>query len=83
MKKVKIIVGAIIRFALLVAPGAAMGWWAWSKAPALIAILAAVGVETLFLLVFSFITVAVQARRDLRRKKKASEDDNESSHDEN
>lgn len=36
---------------------------------ALITILAAVGVETLFLFVFSFITVAVQARRDLRCKK--------------
>ena len=69
MKKVKIIVGAILRGALLVAPGVAFGWWAWNKAMALIAILAAVGVETLFLFVFSFITGAVQARRNLRRKK--------------
>ena len=68
MKKVKIIVGAILRCALLLAPGVAFGWWAWCKAPALIAILAAVGVETLFLFVFSFISVAAQARRDLRRK---------------
>ena len=67
MRKVKIIVGAILRGALLVAPGAAFGWWAYGKAMALIAILAAVGVETLFLFVFSFITVAVQARRDLKR----------------
>lgn len=71
MKKVKIIVGAIIVFALLMAPGVAFGWWAWNKAMALIAILAAIGVETLFLFVFSFITVAIQARRDLRRKKAA------------
>lgn len=75
MKKVKIIVGAIIVFALLMAPGVAFGWWAWNKAMALIAILAAVGVETLFLFVFSFITVAIQARRDLRRKKAAEADE--------
>lgn len=71
MKKVKIIVGAILRGALLVAPGVAFGWWAWNKAMMLIAILAAVGVETLFLFVFSFITVAIKARRDLLRKKAA------------
>lgn len=71
MKKVKIIVSAILRGALLVAPGVAFGWWAYGKTMALIAILAAVGVETLFLFVFSFITVAVQARCDLKRKKAA------------
>ena len=71
MKKVKIIVGAILRGALLVAPGVDFGWWAWNKAMALIAILAAVGVEPLFLFVFSFITVAIKARRDLLRKKAA------------
>ena len=60
MKKVKIIVGAILRGALLVAPGAAFGWWAWSKAPALIAILAAVAVETMLQLLFSLIAVAHQ-----------------------
>ncbi len=70
MKKLKIIVGAILRGALLIGPGAAFGWWAWNKVPALFAILAAVGVETLFLFVFSFITVAAQARRDLKRKEK-------------
>lgn len=69
MKKVKIIMGAILRGALLLTPGAAFGWWAWLNAMPLIAILAAVGVETLFLFVFSFITVAVQARRDLKHKK--------------
>ena len=68
MKKVKIIVGAILRGALLIAPGALFGWWAWSKAAALIAILASVGVETLFLFAFSFIAVAIQARKDLKRQ---------------
>lgn len=68
MKKVKVIVGAILRGALLFVPGALFGWWAWSKTAALIAILAAVGVETLFLFAFSFITVAIQARKDLKRQ---------------
>jgi len=77
MKKVKIIVGSILRGALLVAPGAAFGWWAWHKVMALIAILAAVGVETLFLFVFSFIAVAAQARRDLQRKKAVEADSEE------
>lgn len=78
MKKVKIIVGAILRGALLVAPGAAFGWWSWNKAMTLIAILAAVGVETLFLFVFSFITVTVRARRDFRRKMAAKAEAKES-----
>lgn len=77
MKKVKIIVGAILRGALLVAPGVALGWWAWNKTMALIAILAAVGVETLFLFAFSFIVVAVQARNDLKRKEAEAETDEE------
>ena len=77
MQKVKIIVGALLRFALLVAPGVAFGWWAWNKAMALIAILASVGVETLFLFVFSFIAVTVQARSDLRRKKAEVENEKE------
>lgn len=68
MKKVKFIVAAIIRGTLLLAPGVLFGWWAWSKAAALIAILAAVGVETLFLFVFSFISVAIQARKDLKHQ---------------
>lgn len=63
MKKVKIIVGALLRGALLLAPGAAFGWWAWPQTSALLAILAAVGVETLFLIIFSFISVAFQAWR--------------------
>lgn len=69
MKKMKIIVSAILRAALLVAPGAAFGWWACTRTMALIAILAAVGAEILFLFVFSIIAIAVQARCDLRRKK--------------
>lgn len=67
MKKVKIIVGAILRGTLIIAPGAAFAWWAWNKAMALIAILAAVGVETLFLVAFTFITVAVETARKVKQ----------------
>lgn len=73
MKKLMIIIGAMLRFAFLVAPGAAFGWWAWGNASALIAVPAAIGVETLFLFVFSLIAVAIQARRDLRRKETEAE----------
>lgn len=68
MKKVKFIVSAIFRNALLLAPGAVFGWWAWPKAAALIAILAAVGVETLSIIALSFIAVVIQARKDLKRQ---------------
>lgn len=74
MKKVKIIAGAILRGALLLAPGAIFCSWAWGKAMALIAILASVGLEALFLLLFAFVSVAVQARRDLRRKEREEAD---------
>lgn len=74
MKKIKIIVGAILRGALVVAPGIASAWWAWGKAPALIAILAAVGIEFLWLLVFSFFTVAVQTWRNRKKQTEETED---------
>ena len=75
MKKIKIIVAAILRGIILVTPGAASGWWFWGKAPALIAILAAVGVEFLWLLVFSFFTVAATEAK--RRRKEAAESEKE------
>ncbi len=71
MKKLKIIVAAILRGVILIAPAAASGWWFWGKAPALIAILAAIGVEFLWLLVFSFVAVARSEAK--RRMKEASE----------
>lgn len=69
MKKIKIIVSAILRGALLLTPGAAFSWWAWGKAPALISILATVGVEAVFLFIFAFIVVAIRAAKDLKEKK--------------
>ena len=69
MKKVKIISGAILRSVLLLTPGIAFGWWAWNKAIALISIFAAVGLETVFLFVFSFITVTIQVWKEARDNK--------------
>lgn len=69
MKKIKIIVSAILRGALLLTPGAAFSWWSWGKAPALISILASLGVEALFLFIFAFIVMAIRATKDLKEKK--------------
>ena len=69
MKKLKVIVGALLRGALLLVPGAACAWWAWGKAPALIAVLASVGVEPVFLFVFAFVLFTVKAVADMRAKR--------------
>lgn len=77
MKKLKIIVAAIVRGALLLAPGAAYLWWIWGKVAALVAILAAVGLETLWLIAFSFVVVFVQTWRDRKKQPEASEEPQE------
>ncbi len=63
MKKVKIIASAILRVALLLTPGVAFAVWQWAKVSALVNLLAAVGLETLFLFVFTFVTVMISAAR--------------------
>ena len=63
MKKIRIIVAAIVRGALLVSPGTAFAIWQWGKVSALVNILAAVGLETVFLLVFAFVKVAFDVAR--------------------
>lgn len=63
MKRIKIIVAAIVRGALLISPGTAFAVWQWGKVSALINILAAVGLETVFLLVFAFVKVAFDVAR--------------------
>lgn len=73
MKKIKLVVTAILRLVLLVVPGAAYLWWIWGKVAALVTILAAVGLETLWLVAFSFGVVFVQTWRDRKKSGKASE----------
>ncbi len=63
MKKIKNIVAAIIRGALLITPGTAFAVWQWGKVSAMVNILAAVGLETLFLLLFTFFKVAYEVTR--------------------
>lgn len=74
MKKVKIIVAAIVRGALLIAPGTAFAVWQWGKVSALVNILAAVGLETGFLLIFSFIVVAIRVARERAHAQSESAD---------
>lgn len=76
MKKIRIIVAAIVRGALLIAPGMAFAVWQWGKVSALINILAAVGLETAFLLVFSFIVVAIRVARNEAKKRAAMPTEN-------
>lgn len=61
MKKLRIIAAAIIRGALILSPGVAYLCWLWDKAAPLVAILAAVGLETLWAIVFSFVVLAIKA----------------------
>lgn len=69
MKKIKIIVAAILRGVVILAPGAAFLWWAWGKVSALFSILATVGLESIYLLLFAFVVVAIRAAKDMKKKK--------------
>lgn len=69
MKRIKFIVAAIVRGTLLISPGTAFAVWQWGKVSALVNILAAVGLETLFLIVFAYFKVL----NDLARKKNEQE----------
>jgi membrane protein implicated in regulation of membrane protease activity len=68
MKKFSIIAAAVIRVALLLLPGLAFGWWACQNAMTIIAVLAAVGVETLFLVAFTLVVVTLQAYHNTKAK---------------
>lgn len=74
MKKIKIIVAAIVRGVLLISPGVAFALWQWGKVPALINILAAIGLETMFLLIFAFIKVAFDVARKRSTEQSAGTD---------
>lgn len=74
MKKIKFIVAAILRGTLLLAPGVAFAIWQWDKVSALVNILAAVGLEAIFLFLFAFLKVAL----DVADKRIAADDDDQS-----
>ncbi|MDE6277258.1 MAG: hypothetical protein K2M06_04035 [Muribaculaceae bacterium] len=67
MKKIKFIVAATVRGAMLISPGAAFAVWQWAKVPTFINILASVGVESLFLFVFAVVKTAVDITRKRSR----------------
>lgn len=48
---------------------AATLWWACGKVAALFSILAAVGVEAVYLFLFTFIILAIRAAKDMKGKK--------------
>lgn len=68
MKKLRIFAAAVIRGALLLTPGVAFSIWQWHSTTALINILAAVGLETLFLLIFSYLGKLGDFQRGLERR---------------
>lgn len=69
MKKLKLILRAILRASLLLLPGIAAGFYSWPLAPALIAIMAAMGVELIFLIVWAISSVFIQAYKDEMKKR--------------
>lgn len=74
MKKITVIVAAILRGAILLAPGVAFLWWLWGKVASFVAILAALGLESIWALVFSFVVLTVQAWRNQRKKMESAEE---------
>lgn len=77
MKKLRVLAAAVTRGALLLSPGVAFSIWQWHSTTALINILAAVGLETLFLLVFVFISVTVQAYKAEKKSRQEEQKENE------
>lgn len=69
MKKIKTIVAAILRGVIVLAPGATFLWWAWGKVSALFAILASIGIETIYLFLFAIVICAIRAAKDMKKKK--------------
>lgn len=70
MRKLRFVIAAVVRIALLLVPGAAFLWWAWPRVPALFSVLAAIGVEAVWLLVFAYVAVAVTMARNRVRNRK-------------
>ena len=63
MKKLKVIAAAIVRGALILSPGVAYLWWQWGKVAAMVAILAAIGLEALCCIVIAFAALVIQVWR--------------------
>lgn len=75
MRKLKLIAAVIVRCALIVAPGAAYAWWLWGKVAAMVAALASVGLEMLWLIALSLVMVLVEAWRNRHRLAGTEPDD--------
>lgn len=65
MKKLLTYLLTFVRFLLLMVPGAASLMFFWPKAAAMIAILAALAVEFLFLIILSMIALVIKTGREL------------------
>ena len=76
MKKLRVFAAAVIRGALLLFPAVAFLIWQWHSTPAMINILAAVGLETLFLLVFSVVSVSVQMYKTEKKNRLEQQEEN-------
>lgn len=74
MKKLKRIVGVILRSAFYLAPSVGFALWQWHQCKLLINILAAVGVESLFLTVCLICRVAWQIGKTAARDDNARPD---------
>lgn len=75
MKKIKNIVGAILRGVLVLAPGVVFLWWLWGKVAAFVAILASFGLEMLWAIVITFILAVIEACHERRKKLEAKKAD--------
>ena len=75
MKKLKIATAVVLRCALLLSPGMVFAFFQWGKLSTLINLLAAFGIETLALILFSLIMVVRQTAKD--KAQKATEQPNQ------
>lgn len=80
MKKIKTVVGAILRAAFLFAPAFASAWYFWGKVQAIVNILAALGILALWLLLITLISVALAVAKEnpdaeIRHRRNKNDDD--------
>jgi predicted RND superfamily exporter protein len=73
MKKLKLIMGAVMRAIILLAPGAVFLSWAWSKVPAWFSILASIGIESIYLMLFAITVTVIQAAKNIKKEKEEAE----------